>query len=334
MKIKILFALLIVCTVFIACENEEDMGTQKKQLKVSQKFMELKKDFAINRNVLGRLSHSHFGQPSGLKSASAFVEENDSTWIDVEFESCATISESIDSEGNLVIVMDYGVDGCDDYGMLTKGKIITTFYNIDDDARMEKWKEEYVDFSFTYSSCFEYDEEDYDNEDYEDFEDCEEEETIILNGTEMIEITFNEDDTEGSYTVAEDMIMEFSDGEIIKYTSNFKEVYDNDSYIVLEGEGVYQSDEFEYTYVVLEPVVTNFSCGENTFIPVSGVERDSYIEKIDDGEVETFTYEIDYGNGECDNKATITENGETEEFTFDDVDYYDEEDYEDETAVE
>ena len=316
MKTKILIALMFISVAFVACQNDDDLDNGSKQLKVSEKFMQLKQGFAASRNILGKRGNSQFSATStlNLKSAGVKSDEGDSTCVWAEtFETCANVSESTDSDGNKVVVMDYGVDGCNDYGMLTKGKIITTYYKTDASSEREKMKEEYVDFSYSYSMCW----------DDEELDECNEneEETVTMNGVMMIEYSYNAEGTEGSYSFTEDLVMSYSDDEEVSSKSTYKEVMTEDSYTVLEGEGLYKGKDYEYSFKVMEPVVTKFSCGENSFMPVSGIEKDSYKGKTEEGKDESFTYEIDYGNGECDNKATVTENGVSEKVNFDDI-YY------------
>ena len=106
----------------------------------------------------------------------------------------------------------------------------------------------------------------------------------------------------------ENMTISFDTGATYTYVSSFKDKYTNNQYVILEGEFEYNSSDGDnYSYRILEPVVTNFLC-ENSYIPVSGIEQ--WTES-------TTIYEIDYGNGNCDNKATITENGKVYEVDFD-----------------
>ena len=133
-------------------------------------------------------------------------------------------------------------------------------------------KEEYVDFSYTYNAC------------YDGFgeENCDDnkKETVTMNGTILIDYSNNDDYSEGTYSFVEDIVMKYSDGETVTSKSKYKDVYNTDSYTILEGEGVYKGDDYEYTYQVLKPVVTKFTCGEKYFMPVSGIERDTYKDKM------------------------------------------------------
>lgn len=318
MKSKTWILLLIIAVVFAACQKDDlEVNKEKDQLKISQRFMELKQGFSLARNIVGQNASNPelFSLKSGsLKSASGDSTSNGS--YGEYYETCAKITESKDEDGNTIVIMDYGTEGCDDYGILTKGKIITTYYN-DDTSGPDKFKEEYVDFSFTYSCCMEIDSlGECVGDDNQEF-------TVTMNGTVKYEAEYD-DDWNGSYFFEEDLTYTYSDGEEVVSKATYKEEQNEDSYTILEGEGLYTGADYEYKYKVVEPVVYKFTCGDDIYMPVSGIEKDSYKGKDENGEDESFEYEIDYGNGECDNKVKITENGVTEEIDFDD--YYAEED--------
>lgn len=314
MKIKILLAALIMGAAFVACKKD-DIGATKKSAEFSSKFMEMQKRSAIFRNVMGRKFNTQVNAGSNLKSGDVSNDKDSTTCTSFyDYETCATVKKSTDKDGNEVIVADYGTEGCNDYGVLTKGKIITTVYKKDVKTGVEKWKEEYVDFSYTYSSyvCG-----------YGDTEECKDEstqeETVTMNGTVLVSYSYNEETEEGTYAFAENLTTAYSDGETYVSKATYNEEMTADSYTVTSGEGVYTGKDYKYTYKIVTPVVTNFGCGNNVFIPVSGIETSTYKGKDADGKDESYDYKIDYGNGACDNKATVTENGETKEVSFDDV---------------
>ena len=322
MKAKILIILLSIGFIFAACQkdDEADLKVEKEELKVSKRFLELKQGFSLARNIIGQNS-SKIGTSAGtlksgtLKSVKTDGMDDMDDMDDMDsfsdnFETCAKITESTDSEGNEVVTIDYGTEGCEDYGMLTKGKIITTFYAQADSTAPEKIKEEYVDFSFSFKYCA----------DMDSLGNCageEKEETITMNGTVISEATYS-GEWDGTFYFEEDLVYKYSDGEVVTSKATYKELYTEDSYTIIQGDGLYKGADFEYSYEVVEPVITKFSCGEDVFMPVSGIEKDSYKGKDENGNDESFDYEINYGKGECDNKATITENGVTKEVDFSD----------------
>ena len=80
---------------------------------------------------------------------------------------------------------------------------------------------------------------------------------------------------------------------------------------MLEGSFSYVSSLGDsYTWDIIEPINSDFTC--IYWIPVSGIEEGTFNED---------TYSIDYGDGTCDNKYTITVNGVSEEIeiNYDDI---------------
>jgi hypothetical protein len=105
------------------------------------------------------------------------------------------------------------------------------------------------------------------------------------------------------------------------YEGAAKMSYTTQRYVVEESDFTYTTNEDYYKVKVREPLVTRYDCyqvfeekaegGVATdalglyYVPyVSGVEVISYKQGDEEG-----SFEIDYGNGECDSKITIIEKG-------------------------
>jgi hypothetical protein len=119
----------------------------------------------------------------------------------------------------------------------------------------------------------------------------------------------------GTSTGHDEITMQYDDGNVTHYTSDYSNVWDSISYKVLEGDYYYSSeaDGYEYHYQVTEPLFTDYKCPD-TWVPVSGIEIISTTEKG-----ETQEYSLDYGDGTCDNLAALTQNGETSVVDFGDI---------------
>ena len=218
----------------------------------------------------------------GFKKAELKKLKSDTTWVD-NWETCATVTESRLDDGTFVMVIDYGEEGCDENGTFIKGKITIS------------WQETEVAFTCT---------EEYENLSYDE---------ITLNGkttysSSWIEMTTGELTWEGT----EDLIIDMPD-ETITLNGHFKDKMTDNQYIMSEGEYNYSSSQgYSFKYKITKPLVFDYSC-ENSCIPVEGTEEISYTEA---GETTDFT--IDYGDGSCDNIYTVTSNGETIEYNYDD----------------
>ncbi len=287
MKRKIIYSLIIFIFAFAACEknqvtdNKVDETTVDNFLTVNKKYQEVKnitKDFRT------------FGfKKAKLKSFKSDSTSNDSTWVDGDstwvddWETCATITDTTLEDGSWQMIIDYGTEGCDEYGELVKGKIIIT------------WTETLSSYTAT---------EVYENLTYGD---ATIDGTVTYSGT-WTDMTSADFSWEGS----EDLVITFAD-EQITLKGTFKEKMDNESYTISEGNYEFTSSKgYSYSYKITKPLVYNYSC-EDAWIPVEGTEEISYTENE-----ETTNFTVDYGDGTCDNLYTVTSNGETVEYNFED----------------
>ena len=191
------------------------------------------------------------------------------------YESCATITHTENANGSFTIIVDYGVDGCKEYGTLIKGKIIDTF----------SFKN-----SLTYKTIYEgisYD-------------------SMVINGTISGTFTLhvNEKDLSDyahSSSWKEDLIVSIVNGESYKIKSDFSEEYKDDKLVMKGSYEGQESNGDAFSFVISSPLVHDFSCyEEDVFVPVQGIESCTYNDEV---------FNIDYGSGTCDNIATIIENG-------------------------
>lgn len=287
MKRKIIYSLIIFIFAFAACEknqvtdNKVDETTVDNFLTVNKKYQEVKnitKDFRT------------FGfKKAKLKSFKSDSTSNDSTWVDGDstwvddWETCATITDTTLEDGSWQMIIDYGTEGCDEYGELVKGKITIT------------WTETLSSYTAT---------EVYENLTYGD---ATIDGTVTYSGT-WTDMTSADFSWEGS----EDLVITFAD-EQITLKGTFKEKMDNESYTISEGNYEFTSSKgYSYSYKITKPLVYNYSC-EDAWIPVEGTEEISYTENE-----ETTNFTVDYGDGTCDNLYTVTSNGETVEYNFED----------------
>ena len=281
MNRKIIYSLIMLILVFAACEkdqlreNDLDEQTVDNFLSVNKKYQELKtitKDF-----------HSFGFKKAKLKFFKSDSLNGDSTWFD-DWESCAEITQEILDDGGFKIVIDYGEEGCEEFGELIKGKITII------------WRKE--NFNFTCTEIYE-------NFSYGD---------VVINGTTTYTSSFTDNMMSGDmvWEGSEDLTLTFGD-EVITIKGKFKEILTEESYTITEGTYEFSSSKgYSFTYEITKPLVYLFSC-ENVCIPVEGTEEISYTE---DGE--TCNFVVDYGDGTCDNIYTVTGNGETVEYNYED----------------
>ncbi len=288
MNRKIIYSLIVLILAFAACEkdqlteNKVDEQTVDNFLTVNKKYKEVK---SITQDFRS------FGfKKAKLKAFKTDTLDGDSTWVDDDstwfgdWESCADITEEILDDGGYKIVIDYGEEGCDEFGEHIKGKITII------------WHEENFNFTCT---------ETYENLSYED---------MVIDGTVTYSSSFSDNMMSGDmvWEGSEDLTFTFGD-EVITMKGTFKELMTDETYSVTEGSYEFSSSKgYSYSYKITKPLVYLFSC-EDAWIPVEGTEEISYTE---DGE--TFDFVVDYGDGTCDNIYTVTSNGETIEYNYED----------------
>jgi len=242
----------------------------------------------------------------GLNDKSAFYDSiapDDSTgyW---NYWTCANVTEYDNSDGTHTTIYDYG-EGCDEFGSLTKGTITYIWRNEGSDYYSKVLYDHYSSWGMEMNGYSEY--------------------SFESNGSSYVEYdsTGLISDSSSFYTgVAfywmgtskgnDTITVTYDTGEKYSYTSNYSNKWDENSYTVLEGEYSYISEPYGYSYhyLVSEPLISNYACW-NTWVPVTGIESIHYNDLS-----ETYGFTIDYGDGACDNLATITENGESSVIDF------------------
>ncbi|MDN5199916.1 hypothetical protein QQ008_01045 [Fulvivirgaceae bacterium BMA10] len=291
---KLLMVAALFALVLTSCEENADLKPNTTD--------------NINEGVVRQFTDLNGGlqrmRTRGLNSGQAFFNgratarnkfanartENDSTVCDGGFhwETCAQVTETENQDGSVTVVTDYGEEGCEEFGILIKGKITETFKS---ENNKETVKTVYENYSF---------------------------EDITINGTSSATYSWSWDEQDSlSYSFAstweEDLTIKDEDGETYTIKSSMSDSGDENGW-TLEGSSTYTSsngDVFESEIKV--PLFYDFKC-EDAFVPVKGVESCKFNDDV---------FEINYGDGACDNIITVTENGET--YTIDLEEEYEEE---------
>ncbi len=133
--------------------------------------------------------------------------------------------------------------------------------------------------------------------------------TIKINGTRSYEITASGDQTSISFTVVSDMSVEMEDGSIVSEngTKTFGIAFGDSletTIFTVSGNWTVESDGNTYAVETLEDLQGNASC-EYLTTGAMTVSKNG------------LAVTVDFGNGECDNMATlIYPNGATQEITL------------------
>jgi len=236
-----------------------------------------------------------------------------------DYTSCATITETDNPDGTHTIVYDYG-EGCYEYGWLTKGRITYTWSSEDNSYFSRVEYDQYFSYGMTMDGYSEY--------------------SYTSDGNSWLEFGGGTEPAggdgdsavysdpvysfywSGSASGEDNYTMVFDSGESYSYSSEYSNKWDSISSTVMTGyyHNKSETEGFEYLYEVTEPLVTSYQCTD-TWVAVSGVESTEITENGT-----TISLLIDYGDGNCDNLATVTENGKTYTVDFEEIwqQYYDE----------
>jgi len=270
----------------------------------------------INRSFNGMMNN--FGPMAGGRTLDDSVK-SDTTIIDdyTPWVSCATINETTDDEGFTTIITDYG-DGCVEgdsfWSYLMFGKSIQTYRSSFSAGEDGSYDDEYV-YNMVYENM---------GGEYYD--------SSYTDGVMKWTVDgFSNYSGESHYNQRTE---EFSG--FYEYDSEFDQTWDTYSYYSksigkssydqngssTEGTSEYNSsfDSYYYKSTILKPLVYNYKCmAENSddsaaltkmayWIYVSGIESISFTENG-----KSHSFQINYGDGDCDSIVEITENGKTYE---------------------
>ncbi len=247
-------------------------------------------------NATSGIMTTHDGDTTGVGDPG---DENDSTdvedpWWDDEHdddpwcgESCATETFVDNEDGSYTYTVDYG-EGCEDYGYFMRGKMTETFSETNN----------------TYFVTITY--ENFGGEDW------------TMNGTETYSGTWedNENDStdyNGTFEWSEDIVLTYieEDGVVEEVTviGSGAEKFDPTGATTERADFTYTLNTGEYFSTSVNiPLFYSYACPDNVFVYVSGEEQIEYNEGNNEP---NGLFIINYGQGDCDNIVTVTENGET-----------------------
>lgn len=335
MKLRHLLWSVGIVAFALGCEDEEkvkaslnDLSPEVQQFITmrmsSSSSLRMSGDAAVNQSFQNLMSMANTFNGGRKAGDSTIVDEEppSDTTIYNPWVSCAVITQVQNEDGTTTVTYDYG-DGCEEgygeYKYLMHGKYSSTYsYQYNQNQEGTKFFGSYfyksvydnyggsyymgdstidwaMDGNSFYQGVSEY-----------DFENNKFSGTSIFNDT-----------TDYAY-----------DGIVSVYRSKGKSKYNERGGVVEENEFKYGTNENYYHSKALSPLVSDYTC--NNFGPEDGAFRESYVWVYTSGvEVINFkqdgvegTFQIDYGNGECDNIIYVIENGVRTEVDLGDAVFY------------
>lgn len=235
--------------------------------------------------------------------------------------TCAVVTQTDNPDGSTTITTDYG-DGCwegsGDYKYFMFGKNSSTWKYVSSKSGTV-YSYEYLSRykSVNFGGAYTYD---MNNDGIMDTTHW------LSNGSSTYEGQSSYDTVTMVFTgyfIFSDTSQYSYDGVVYSYKSAGQTTYEKTRSVASQNDYAYENATESYSSTVLAPLVTDFTCREqmyalaaaasagNSMMPVwityvSGRERIEYKNADSQGE-----FEIDYGDGTCDNIITIIENGKT-----------------------
>jgi hypothetical protein len=329
---------LIAAGILVSCSDESDQINQDELSEFAMNYLTMRagsqsaqldrQEGALNQSfqnlfgnymgmVRGRIAEDSTGntEPGNPGDSTVWDYPSDTVIYEDPWISCATITETVNEDGSVTTITDYG-DGCEegysDWKYRMWGAVISTYlYNSTFNGSVFK-DVYYFDSEYDHYGGYYY----YDSSEWE------------MNGTSHYEGESTYDTTNWSFSgwsAYEDHTIYRWNETAYEYNGEGKFTYDNHLWVTEYSDYEYTTgDDYYYKTSVLEPLVIDYSCTfpdhanglavsgtDSNFcllipIYISGVERIQYRQ---DGEAGDFI--IDYGDGECDYIIKVTENGKT-----------------------
>jgi hypothetical protein len=257
---------------------------------------------AVNQSFQSMMSGLR-GFPVGRVKGDT-TDPGDSTIYEEPWRTCAKITTQLNSDGSITTIYDYG-DGCEEgwgnYKYFMHGRMESTYrYSSKNEGSAFR-------YDFLYKSK-------YDN--YGGGYPEDDSTLWNLDGQSFYEgySTYDtiSDKFSGAYTHENESVYEFGDKEY-EYKSTGNSSYDEKGWLVPQNDYEYKDGDDFYSSKVTKALFSDYTCNSEQssliatdyiWVPVSGREKINYKREGKEG-----SFEIDYGNGECDNIIYIIENG-------------------------
>ena len=314
-KISSLFALIFV---LFSCTEDTQKATVKDLSDYARNYLKMNLSGASQNSMalsnqgnpvnasFQRLFNSANGFSGGrLAEDSASVPPSDTTIINDPWVSCATVTTTLNKDGSQTTMYDYG-DGCEEgypgYKYLMFGKYSSTFRN----------SAEHVGSLYKESYLYKWLAENYGGRYYYNNDTTEWHSNGSSDYSGESQYDTAKQTYSGNYTYSADNEYAWDSIQYL-YKGHGKTSYTEKQFVI-------ESSVYEYTYngdyyktEVIEPLVSRYDCNGGGisycrmfFTYVSGRE---FIRYKQDGKEGSF--EINYGDGTCDNIVVVTENGKS-----------------------
>lgn len=252
----------------------------------------------VNRSFQSLFNQSL--QMNGKLASDSSDAPGDTTIITDPWQTCAVVTTITNEDGSQTTIYDYGTgceEGSEGYKYFMHGKYSSTYRNdmSQDGSRFSNtyfYASQYDNYGGNYNGQWSW----------------------LMNGggTYSGESEYDTATQEfsGFYTYDDETTYEY-DSVTYYYKSKGTSSYSNEKFTIESSENNYTYGTDFYKSKVLKPLVADYSCyNQNSanfcffWMFVKGRERIQFKNGDEEG-----SFEIDYGNGDCDNIVIIYENG-------------------------
>lgn len=323
---KFFIPALFAATIMTSCNDDVESVKVDELSNYAKNYVSMRLGGAQSRNSMASTMapgnpanesfqrlYNNFNGLSGGRIAGDSTDggsTGDSTIIDYPWISCAVITEEKNDDGSLTTTYDYG-DGCMEgnewYKYKMFGKYINT-YRYQQSQEGTRFFDDYY-----YKSTYE----NYGGEYYYDTTTYK----WIMDGGSTYSGSSEYDTAKqtykGGYEYDDETTYQWDTITYI-YKGSGKTSYNDKKSVIERNNYQYTSGDNYYKTTVLKPLVSNYDCNPFQedglmmrcyFITyVSGRERIQYKQGEESG-----SFEVDYGDGECDRIITIYEGGKSAE---------------------
>ncbi|MEK6781747.1 MAG: hypothetical protein AABY93_08570 [Bacteroidota bacterium] len=256
----------------------------------------------VNKSFQNMMSTHGFGGGRVKDSTSTEGPDgSDSTIYPEPWISCAVITQIENPDGSTTVIYDYG-DGCEegwgDYKYFMHGKSVQTYkYSSQQTGSV-------VSDSYLFKMLF---------DNYGGYYYGDSASVWNMDGNSSYEGYSSYDTAEnkfsGAYSYNDTSLYAYGEKHY-NYKSKGKSHYDEKGWVMEVNDYEYGDGSDYYRSHLITPLVTDYSCNEPdsnkryVWVAVSGHEVVTYKQGDKEG-----SFEVEYGNGECDNIIYITEDG-------------------------
>jgi hypothetical protein len=314
---------IIIAALAVSCDNEPSNKAKFADLSPqAQNYFKMNRSNMTADNSTGfspvspmnmsfQKLFNAVGSSGRMADDSSGTEPSDTTIYNDPWISCGQVTTLNNEDGSTTTTYDYG-DGCmegnDLYKVFSFGKYSLTYLN-----NISQTNTVYND-AYRYKSVYDHFGQRYTYGENEDTT------TWITNGNSDYEgasvYDASNNTFSGNYTGNYKLDYNWN-GQIYMYEGNSKYTYSETVFTVEKNSYSYSYNTDNYKSDVLEPLVYKYNCGQSEHPIVTYVTGREFIRyKQDDKE---GSFEIYYGDGECDNIVVIIENGKRVEVDMSDI---------------